>query len=173
MNNLVENFSWHGTAGYSILASDWLGWVNSRNGKENHGPDNGYGFGKITHYTWLVNSQLITAPVDPEKNIHVLPDATGFVCFERGDVPNNCALLDIYGKERMRLTVPWQLTTANNPESNAPPTCFVGLSDPYINPADGKKGAFGVKAWVEFGGEYYFELDWHTGEFLWGREIRF
>lgn len=173
MSEPVKDFTWHGTEGHSVLANEWLGWVNSRNGKKEFGPDNGYGFGKLTHYTWMVGDERISAQVDAEKSLHVLPDASGFICFARGNVPNNCTLLDAYGKERMRLTVPWQLTTANNPASNAPPTCFAGLSSPYINPANGKIGQFGVKAWVELGGEYYFELDWHTGKFLWGKEIRF
>ncbi|MDW5443188.1 hypothetical protein R6254_11710 [Polaromonas sp. SM01] len=47
-----------------------------------------------------------------------------------------------------------------------------GISEPYFNPADGKRGIFGVNAWVELGGEYYFELDCRTGEFLWGKEVR-
>lgn len=73
----------------------------------------------------------------------------------------------------MRLSVPWQLTTANNPASNALPTFFASTSDPYVNPADNKLGKYGVRAWVEFAGEYYFELDWHAGQFLWGKEVRF
>lgn len=173
MNDLVKDFTWHGTEGYAVLASDWLAWVNSRNEKEGYGPHNGYGFGKLTHYTWVVNNERVSAPVDAEKNLHLLPDASGFICIERPQLPNNCTLLDAFGKERMRLTVPWQLTTANNPASNAAPTSFWGISEPYVNPADGKRGQFGVKAWVEFGGEYYFELDYKSGQFLWGKEVRF
>lgn len=48
---------------------------------------------------------------------------------------------------------------------------FIGLESP---PADGKYGvaAHIEGAGVKFGGDYYFELDYHTGQFLWGREIR-
>lgn len=175
MNNLVRDFTWHGTEGFSVLAKDWLKWVELRNGRKGYGPENGYGFGRLTHYTWLVNEDQVSVPLEAGKNsdLHLLPDASGFISFETAHVPNNCTLLDAYGKKRMRLTVPWQLTTANNPASNAPPTSFWGISEPYENPADGKPGVFGVKAWVEFGGEYYFELDWRMGQFLWGKEVRF
>jgi hypothetical protein len=122
--------------------------------------------------------RLLRRPLRPISkryvSFHLLPDNNGFLRFESGwDRTDNCLLLDAYGKERMRLTVPWQLTAANYPASNAPPTSFWGISEPDINPADGKKGEFGVKAWVELAGEYYFELDWRTGQFLWGKEIRF
>lgn len=126
----------------------------------------------LAQYDWTVERNIFSRS-RKLGSLYLCPDSSGFLCFEGGCIPNNCTLLDAYGKERMRLAVPWHLTTANNPDSNAPPTCFVGISEPYINPADGKKGEFGVKAWVEFAGEYYFELDWRTGQFLWGKEIRF
>jgi len=72
----------------------------------------------------------------------------------------------------MRLTVPWQLTNPKNPESAKPPTSFALVSAPFVNPTDGKEGHFGVTAWVEHAGQYYFELDYHSGQFLWGRPIR-
>ena len=72
----------------------------------------------------------------------------------------------------MRLTVPWQLTKPQNPESAKPPTSFADVSGPYSNPVDGRKGEFGVSAWVEHAGQYYFELNYHAGQFLWGKEIR-
>jgi hypothetical protein len=78
---------------------------------------------------------------------------------------------DAYGKERMRLTVPWQMTGSTSSESGQPPTSFANISAPYTNPADVKEGKFGVTAWVEYAGKHYFELDYHSGQFLWCRCI--
>lgn len=164
--SFISDFTLHGSSGLSVLDASFLDWL--RNHKSEELGD------KIVAYSWNVNGQHIKITIDTGKvTWYVLPDASGFICFERDHIPNNCTLLDVYGKERMRLTVPWQLTAANNPASNAPPTSFWGISEPYLNPADGQKGEFGVKAWVEFSGEYYFELDCRTGLFLWGKEIRF
>jgi hypothetical protein len=131
----------------------------------------------LVRLTWACGKEFFDmkiAVIDGRAKLAIakLPDATGFLCFERDSTPDNCLLLDAHGKERMRLTVPWQLTKPRNPESAKPPTSFANISAPYINPADGKEGTFGVTAWVEHAGRYYFELDYHSGEFLWGREIR-
>ena len=163
MNASVNSLTLHNDQSESVLASDLLDWAAKQNPWRTF---------DATGYSWYVGEQKVRL-VGKDLYLCLLPDSSGFICFERDQFPNNCTLLDAYGKERMRLTVPWQLTTANNPASNAPPTSFAGISQPYINPADGKKGQFGVKAWVEFAGEYYFELHWRTGQFLWGKEIRF
>lgn len=161
----VTDFMVHDSDGNSLLDQDRISWVGQHGGR---------GFGPIVKYSWHVDNVEFFAPANLlECNWNLLPDASGFISFESGSAPNNCTLLDHYGKERMRLTVPWQLTTTNNPASNAHPTHFSGVSSPYINPEDGTPGKFGVEAWVELAGEYYFELDWRTGEFLWGKEIRF
>ncbi|OUL98742.1 hypothetical protein A8M77_30135 [Variovorax sp. JS1663] len=127
----------------------------------------------MVRYTWIVDG-VEYERVDNTNHISLreLPDASGFICFESDWKPDNCLLLDVYGNERTRLTVPWQLTRPRNPESAKPPTSFARISSPYINPADGKEGRFGVEAWVEHAGQYYFELDYHAGQFLWGKEIR-
>jgi hypothetical protein len=125
-----------------------------------------------TAYSWHVGDAEMHLTLE-NFNLYLLPDATGFVRIDKSQVPNNCALLDAHGQERMRLIVPWQLTTSRNPESALPPTCFISTGGPYVNPANNELGQFGIRAWVENGGEYYFELDWQMGKFLWGREIRF
>jgi len=48
------------------------------------------------------------------------------------------------------------------------PSHFVGLTTPWDNPKTGEKGQFAVLAWVQYAGDYAFELDWKTGQFLWG-----
>lgn len=160
--SLIHDFTYVSAQGERVLEREFLPvWC-----VENQGVFD------LVKYEWTVEKKVFSRSRDL-VGLYLFPDSSGFICFERGYVPNNCTLLDAYGKERMRLTVPWHLTTANNPASNAPPTCFAGISSAYINPADGKQGEFGVKAWVEFAGEYYFELDWRTGQFLWGKEIRF
>lgn len=164
--NIVSEFTMHGESGVAVRHKDFLQWLQTHQPTELGS--------KIIAYSWRVGGEELREDIDIGKESwRELPDASGFITFESAHVPNNCTLLDAYGKLRMRLTVPWQLTTANNPESNAPPSSFWGISEPYINPADNKRGQFGVKAWVELGGEYYFELDWHTGQFLWGKEVRF
>ena len=161
----VKSFTLHGATGTTVLDEKFLEWLQHHKFEELGSA--------IVAYSWNVEGRHIEMPANTGRvTWRLLPDASGFICFERGYVPNNCILLDAYGKERMRLTVPWELTKAKNPASNAPPTCFVGISEPHINPVNGKKGRFGVKAWVELGGEYYFELNWLTGQFLWGKEIR-
>lgn len=101
----------------------------------------------------------------------ILPDASGFVIIEKTKLPNNCIIIDATGNQKIRLSVPWQLTRNRNPQSNVSPTCFLEIGTPCNNPTNGKLGQFGINAWVEYEGLYYFELDFHTGRFLWGKEI--
>jgi hypothetical protein len=163
--NKVEGFTLHNDRGQSILARELGSWM-TRNGKLEV-------FGPVVAYSWSVYGIGYERSNEPPSlSLHELPDASGFIGFEESWKPDNCLLLDAYGKERLRLTVPWQLTKLQDPQSVKSPTSFVRLSPPYINPADGKEGEFGVNAWVEHAGTYYFELDYHTGQFLWGREIR-
>lgn len=160
----IADFTLHDASGNSMLDKDWLKWVNQHEGQ---------GFGPTVSYSWHVGDHRVEVPANrQEETWEVLPDATGFICFKSDRKPDNCLLLDAFGRERMRLTVPWLLTRRQNPESAKPPTSFVNASAPYVNPDDGREGQFGVIAWVEFAGMYYFELDYHTGQFLWGREIR-
>lgn len=156
----------HGSTGLVVLHEKWIGWALS------HTQENNYGMGSITHHSWYVGDEYIEITNEDWYFAFLLPDATGFIAFEQGWKPDNCLLLDAYGKERMRLVVPWELTGSTNPESAKAPTSFANVSEPYDNPADGKKGQFGVTAWVEHAGNYYFELDYHTGKFLWGKAIR-
>lgn len=164
MTEIVSDFTLHDSNGNYILEKDSLLWI------EQH---EGLGFGPVVAYSWRVNGKRFEAPANRRRATwEVLPDASGFICLESDWKPDNCLLLDVFGKERMRLTVPWQLTRAMNLESAKPPTSFARVSAPFVNPSDGKAGEFGVIAWVELAGHYYFELNYHTGDFLWGREIR-
>jgi hypothetical protein len=160
--NKVESFTLHNNRGQSVFEKALLTWVD-----ELHHPSGI--FGPVIRYSWQVNG----CHFESLKTGYwcLLPDSSGFICFESDSKPDNCTLLDAYGKERMRLTVPWQMTGSTSPESGLPPTSFENISAPYINPADGKEGKFGVTAWVEYAGKYYFELDYHTGQFLWCKRI--
>ncbi|MDM0030443.1 hypothetical protein [Variovorax saccharolyticus] len=161
--DVVRDFTLHDKLGNSMPDRDWLEWLNEHDGK---------GFGPVYSYSWQVGSRRIETAAASKQAMELLPDATGFICFESEWKPDNCLLLDAFGSERVRLAVPWQLTRPKNPESAKPPTSFASVSEPYVNVTDGKKGRFGVTAWVELAGKYYFELDYHAGRFLWGREIR-
>lgn len=158
----VENFTLHNDRGQSVLKKNLLTWVDELNHPSGI-------FGPVVRYTWIVDGQQHESP--RTGYWWEVPDASGFICFESDWKPDNCTLLDAYGKDRMRLTVPWQMTGSTSPESGQPPTSFENISEPYINPADGKQGKFGVTAWVEYAGKYYFELDYHTGQFLWCKRI--
>ena len=163
----INSFTLYNERGQSILSSQLLWW------RRLYPEDKSAIFGPVTRYSWVIDGKSFEI-FNPQNSLSVreLPDSYGFICFECGEKPDNCLLLDVYGKERMRLAVPWQLTKPQNPESAKPPTCFAATSAPYVNPADGKEGIFGVTAWVEHAGKYYFELDYFNGQFLWGREIR-
>lgn len=158
-----QKFTLCNTKGQKILASDLLGWRDSVTGSDVFGP--------IDQYLWFVDGKQIC--IDKKGCwLRGLPDASGFIAFESDWRPDNCVLLDVYGKERMRLTVPWQMTGSAHPESSQPPTSFANTSAPCEHPQTGKKGIFGVTAWVERMGNFYFELDYHSGQFLWCRQIR-
>lgn len=122
----------------------------------------------------------------PALSISKLPDSSGFICFERPTKENNCLLVDAYGKERMRLVVPWEMagnagTSAemrNHGKPKPQRMWFENVSEPYAHPETNEPGKFGVRCYLEYGdglyehSDYYFELDWCTGGFLWGRPIR-
>jgi len=162
MSACVENFLLYNDKGQSTLYVELGSWK---------GPRGEFIFGPAVGCTWTVDGNQYEILLS-EQSWNLLPDATGFICFEKEWKPDNCVLRDAYGKERMRLTVPWNLTKPKNPDSAKQPTSFASISSPYVNPVDGRQGLFGVTAWVEHAGKYYFELDYHTGQFLWGREIR-
>ena len=125
-------------------------------------------YGPIVKHTWQVDG------VDHERNnsrndpFYELPDASGFLVCENVERSDNLLLLDAYGKERMRLSVPWHLTHQPTVKSAAYPSRFIGLTTPWDNPETGVEGKFALLTWVEYAGDYAFELDWRTGEFLWG-----
>ncbi len=158
-----SKFTLSNIKGQRILASDLLMWRDPVTGSDVFGP--------IDQYSWFVDGKKICV----NNNgwwLKGLPDATGFIGFESDWRPDNCVLLDVYGKERMRLTVPWKMTGSSDPASGVSPTSFTNITAPCINPTTGEIGLFGVSAWVERAGKYYFELDYHTGQFLWCRQIR-
>lgn len=98
----------------------------------------------------------------------MLPDGSGFLLCENLPRSDNLVLLDVYGGERTRLSIPWQLTRTPTQLSAAYPSRFIGMTTPWDNPKTGDKGKFGILTWVEFAGDYCFELDYHKGKFLWG-----
>ncbi len=161
-NNKVASFRWHDREGNVILHDEWLSWLQSHDGR---------GFGPVVMYSWVVAADSYESLVDRKIfNWELLPDCSGFICFESAWKPDNCLLLDAFGKERMRLTVPWKMTGATNPEAEQAST-FGSIDGPYANPTSGKNGQFGVSGWVGQG-KYYFELDYKTGIFLWCKPIR-
>jgi hypothetical protein len=129
---------------------------------------NEFVFGPITKHTWQVDEITFERPNPRNDGLDVLPDSSGFLLCEKVDRIDNLVLLDAYGKKRMRLSVPWQLTRDPHPEMAVYPSHFVGLTTPWDSPKTGEVGKFAVLAWVHYAGDYAFELDWHAGRFLWG-----
>jgi hypothetical protein len=160
---VFSEFTLHNNRGQKIPASDLLAWKDPATGDSVFGP--------IEKYSWMVDDQEFFFKLE-DVWLRSLPDASGFIAFESDWKPDNCVLLDVYGKERMRLTVPWEMTGSTHPESAHGPTSFANTSAPYEHPQTGERGKFGVTAWVERMGQFYFELDYHSGKFLWCRQIR-
>lgn len=125
-------------------------------------------FGPIAKHTWRVDGVSYERLNPRNDNFRIFPDSSGFLLCEKVDRPDNLVLLDVDGKERMRLSVPWQLTRDPHSESAAYPSHFVGLTTPWDNPKTGEVGQFAVLAWVQYAGDYAFELDWRAGQFRWG-----
>lgn len=162
--NKVEKLQRHNSRG-DVLPSEnsdyhYNEWLKKRPGE--------FVFGPIAKHTWQVDGRCLERLNPRNDGLDVLPDASGFLLCEKVDRPDNLLLLDVYGRERMRLSVPWQLTRQPTPESAKYPSHFVGLTTPWDNPKTGEIGKFGVLAWVQYAGDYAFELDWSTGQFLWG-----
>lgn len=165
----VTNLMLHNNRGYTLPDKDFL--VNVENWHIKH-PEEGSIFGPITKYTWEIDGVMYERRNVGHDQLCLLPDAQGFIAFESNRQPNNCLLLDAYGNERMRLAVPRYLTGGLvEPSYETGEGTFLGVSEPYTNPRTGIEGSFGVEGYVEWG-RFYFELDYHTGEFLWCRQIR-
>jgi filamentous hemagglutinin len=116
---------------------------------------------------WKEGTKVAEVTLKPGTRVQMVVD-TGAYEAKRSD---NLVLLDAYGHERLRLSVPWQMTGSTNPDSGKYPTRFIGKTTPWENPATGEPGHYGVLAWVEYAGDYYFELDYRNGEFLWCKRL--
>ena len=167
----IQNLTLHGSSGVALKWEERIKWFEDRQGMPNLSEENRWGFGQLLYYAWEVDGKILTAPAKKDEYRILLPDRNGFIIFEQRMEPDNCLLLDAYGVQRFRLTVPRELTGSSHRESGLPPTSFINISDPYVNPIDNKEGHFGVTAWVELAGKFYFELDCETGQFLWGKPI--
>lgn len=80
MTVLVSNFTFHNAAGEQVLAKNILQWVAKNQGR----------IFQTTGYSWLANGGKIYKS-KTHLNIYLLPDASGFICIESAQVPNNCA----------------------------------------------------------------------------------
>lgn len=136
-------------------------------------------FGKTTRYTWRACGRIheMVNP-NPDSGARVilepLPDWSGLIMVDSRNVPNNAVLLDPCGEVLRGLRVPWEMVSKDEPEE-----CYfvrVARDGTGWNEATGEEGRFGLEArlcwspWVY--GDFYFELDWHRGEFLWRSPLR-
>lgn len=151
--DVISDLIIHGSEGEAIPYDNFLDWV----AREKHGIAE-------THLSWMAGEHRRRLLTGKSLNAVRLPDASGFICFEAARKTDNCYVLDANGKQRYRLTVPWELTGREVPR---------GAEMWFRNVGQHKDGKFGVTAWIEYAGDYYFELDYQSGQFLWGKEIRF
>ena len=130
---------------------------------------NEFVYGPIVKHSWQVNGKPYERLNPRNDGLSELPDASGFLLCENVKRIDNLLLLDAYGKERMRLSIPWEMTGEEFVEGGKEQTFFLGLTSPWPNPKTGEEGKFGVKtcALDRWGMAYYFELDYHSGKFLW------
>lgn len=149
----IHNFMLHNDLGEEVRAADLSAWAAKQD------PWRAF---NATKYSWHVNGEKLFRE---KKSYWVeLPDSSGFICFEDYRSNDNCSLLDAYGENRCRLIVPVDLTGYE-----VPPQAERWFRDIGTYPG----GQYGVTAWVERAGDFYFELDYREGRFLWGKEIRF
>lgn len=151
----VENATLHNDLGESVARDKLIHWRAYDGSSRPFFP---------TSLTWSVDGKEMNIALRRGLIVRVFPDASGFICFEDCRDVDNCYALDAYGQQRYRLKVPWELTPYDVP---------VGAKMWFRNVGTHQDGKFGVTAWIEYAGDFYFELDYHAGRFLWGKEIRF
>ena len=92
MKNLrVKNLTLHNNRGQSVLYSDLSKWTSETGQFEIFGP--------VETYSWNVDGVTLKFSENLENcSLEPLPNGIGFVSFEQGFTPDNCLLLDVYGK---------------------------------------------------------------------------
>jgi hypothetical protein len=149
----IEGLLIHGKLGETIPYHSFLDWVKiNKRGIEQ------------LYLSWLVDGEQKKLTTGKSLMASPLPDNSGLICFDEGFIKDGCYVIDAYGQFQYRLTVPWELTNRDVPKD---------AKMWFRNVGKHVDGQFGVIAWIEYAGDYYFELDYHTGKFLWGKEIRF
>ena len=159
----VTSFSMINAAGDEVLYDDFSG--NS---------DCKYR-GPTVKYLWKMGVISCERPTPNNDGMWVLPDASGFLVCENAKRSDNLLLLDAFGKERMRLGVPWQMTGCTDPRSGEYPSRFIGLTTTWTHPITDELGKLGLHVYVAGSGlweTWYFEFDWQAGKFLWCRPMR-
>lgn len=105
-------------------------------------------------------------------SVHVLPDRSGLICLEtpksvkdRYVGRSGAIILNEDGSVRYRLKVPIELLGYEVPPDSVCYFAWVEYSE--------ARNQYGLTAVITYAGEYYFELDYLAGKFLWGKPIRF
>ena len=127
---------------------------------------------KIERVGWCDSSRKLHELDAKELLIRVLPDRSGLICLEtpksikgRYVGQSGAFVLNEDASLRYRLQVPAEL--ANRDVSTDSVRYFVWVEHSK------ERNQYGLTAVIADAGEYYFELDYHTGRFLSGTEIRF
>lgn len=163
----IEHFMLHNDRGDALPAVDFVKHLLEWRKTHSHASI----FGPVIRHTWQHQGTKFERP-NPQRDVWILtPDRTGFAVVENATRCDNLVLLNAQGKERMRISIPWKLTQHPVPASDSYPSHFLGPTSPWNNPETGAPGRFALHAWVEYAGDYAFELDWRTGQFLWGYHL--
>lgn len=126
---------------------------------------------EIVRVSWR-DSHLDRHEIDAKDIfVAILPDREGLMCLEtprsvggsyRGYT--GAFVLNENASLRYKLGVPIELTNRDLLPDVVRYFSWIEYSKNY--------GRYGLVAVIAGAGTYYFELDYHTGQFLWGREIK-
>lgn len=129
---------------------------------------------QICRVSWLDRKNVQHEIDTSDFFVRVLPDRSGLICVEshkstskyRDSKITGAFVLNEDGSLRYRLEVPVELTNRDIPPD-------ASRSFAWIEQKESGDSQYGLTARIEYAGQYYFELDYRTGKFLWGRAIRF
>ena len=132
-NKIITDFTLHNNNDQSVIFKEATG-----------NPQCGYE-GPTTMYTWRVDGLAYEMKVPKLEGLYVFPDETGFLFIEEEKRSDNLLLLDVYGKEKARLSIPLYLVFGTSAANYAEyPSGFIGVTAPWENQKTKEKGKFAV-----------------------------
>lgn len=166
---LIHNFVKHDSRGLDIPENNPFDPFDPSDERSKQYP----GVLQIGRVTWEDESGRSYSLNAKDLFVQILPDRSGLICLESNrqgskfetSMQTAAFILNTDGSLRCRLEVPTELTGRDVPAS-------ASKSFGWIEKSSIGEARYGLVASIEYAGDYYFELNYHTGEFLWGKEIR-